>query len=53
MDGAFSPSELKNPLLAEVPVVIISGCRDVTPKAKEVGAVAFMYRPVAPQTLSR
>jgi CheY-like chemotaxis protein len=54
LDGwGFLAERAKNPVLAEVPVVIVSGCPDVTQKAKEAGAVAFMCKPVEPQTLLR
>ena len=54
LDGwSFLAERAKNPLLAEVPVVIISGCAEVTEKAKEAGAVAVLRKPVEPQTLLR
>jgi CheY-like chemotaxis protein len=54
LDGwGFLAERAKNPVLAEVPVVIVSGCPNVTAKAKEAGAVAFMRKPVEPQTLLR
>lgn len=40
-------------LLADVPVVIMSGCREVTPRAKEAGAVAVIRKPVEPRTILR
>ena len=43
----------KDPWLARVPVVIMSGCRDVAQDAKEAGAVAVVRKPVEPQTLLR
>lgn len=54
LDGwGFLAERAKNPLLAAVPIVIISGCPDVTQKARDAGAVAFMRKPVEPQTLLR
>jgi len=54
LDGwSFLAERAKNPLLAEVPVVIVSACSDVTQKAKEAGAIAVMCKPVEPQTLLR
>lgn len=54
LDGwDFLAERAKNPLLAEVPIVIISGCPDATQKAKDAGAVAFLRKPVEPQTLLR
>jgi CheY-like chemotaxis protein len=54
LDGwGFLAERAKNPLLAEVPVVVISGYPDVPQKAKEAGAVAFMRKPVEPKALLR
>lgn len=54
LDGwSFLAERAKNPLLAEIPVVIVSACRDVTQKAKEAGAVAVMCKPVEPQSILR
>jgi CheY-like chemotaxis protein len=54
LDGwGFLAERAKEPHLAEVPVVIMSGCRDVAEKAKEFGAVAVLHKPVEPQTLLR
>ena len=54
LDGwGFLELRAKNPVLAEVPVVVISGCRDVSQRAKEAGAVAFLRKPVEPQILLR
>ena len=41
LDGwGFLAERAKDPLLADIPVVIMSGCSDVTQKAKEAGAAA-------------
>jgi CheY-like chemotaxis protein len=54
LDGwSFLAERAKNPLIAEIPVVIVSGCRDVTQKAKEAGAVAVMRKPVEAQSILR
>ena len=54
LDGwGFLAERVKYPLLADVPVVILSGCSDVAQKAKEAGAVALVRKPVEPQTLLR
>ena len=54
LDGwGFLAERTKEPLLADVPIVIMSGCRDVAQKAKETGAVAVVRKPVEPQTLLR
>jgi two-component system chemotaxis response regulator CheY len=54
LDGwGFLAERSKEPLLDDVPVVIVSGCRDVAQKAKEAGAVAVVRKPVEPQTLLR
>src|SRR5215469_3008507 len=54
LDGwGFLAERAKNPVLAEVPVVIISGCPIVARKATEAGAVAFIRKPAEPQTLLR
>jgi CheY-like chemotaxis protein len=54
LDGwSFLAERARNPLLNKIPVVIISGCRDVTQKAKEAGAVAVMCKPVEPQSVLR
>jgi CheY-like chemotaxis protein len=44
---------VKYPLLADVPVVILSASSDVAQKAKQTGAVAVMSKPAEPQTLLR
>ncbi|MGO9452738.1 MAG: response regulator [Candidatus Binataceae bacterium] len=52
LDGwGFLAERAKDPLLADVPVVIVSGCSDVAQKAKEAGAVAVVRKPADPQTL--
>jgi CheY-like chemotaxis protein len=52
LDGwGFLAERAKNPLLADVPVVIMTGSCDVTQKAKEAGAVAVVRKPLEPQTL--
>lgn len=43
----------KDPRLADVPVAIASGYRDVAQRAKGAGAVAVVPKPVEPQTLLR
>jgi CheY-like chemotaxis protein len=54
LDGwGFLAERGKDPLLAEVPVVIVSGCSDVAQRAKESGAVAVVRKPVEPETLLR
>jgi CheY-like chemotaxis protein len=54
LDGwGFLAERVKYPLLADVPVVILSACSDVVQKAKEAGAVAVMRKPAEPQSLIR
>src|SRR5262245_33353036 len=54
LDGwRFLAERAKNPFLAEVPVVMISGCLDVAERAKAAGSVAVMCKPLEPQTLLR
>jgi len=54
LDGwGFLAERGKDPLLAGIPVVIMSGSPDMAQKAKEAGAVAFVPKPVEPQTLLR
>jgi CheY-like chemotaxis protein len=54
LDGwRFLAERAKDPLLADVPVVIMSECSDVTQKAKKAGAVAVVRKPVEPDTLLR
>jgi CheY-like chemotaxis protein len=54
LDGrGFLAERGKDPLLAGIPVVIMSGCSDVAQRAMEVGVVAFVRKPVEPQTLLR
>jgi two-component system chemotaxis response regulator CheY len=54
LDGwGFLAERVKDPLLADVPVVIMSGCTDFAQKAKEAGAVAVMHKPLEPDTLLR
>ncbi len=52
LDGwGFLAERGKDPLLADIPVVIVSGYHDVARKAKDAGAAAVMRKPVEPQTL--
>jgi two-component system, chemotaxis family, chemotaxis protein CheY len=52
LDGWGTLTELhKNPRLADVPVVMMSGYRDIAQKAKESGAAAVVRKPVEPDTL--
>jgi CheY-like chemotaxis protein len=54
LDGwGFLAERVKYPLLADVPVVILSASSDVAQKAKQAGAVADMSKPAEPQTLLR
>ena len=54
LDGwGFLSERRKDPLLADIPVVIVSGYHDVARKAKDAGAVAVVRKPVEPQTLLR
>jgi CheY-like chemotaxis protein len=54
LDGwGFLAERGKDPRLADVPVVIVSGYRDVAQRAKEAGAIAVMRKPVEPQPLLR
>jgi CheY-like chemotaxis protein len=54
LDGwGFLAERGKDPILADVPAVIMSGSCDVAEKAKEAGAVAVMCKPVRLQTLLR
>lgn len=54
LDGwGFLAERASEPLLADVPVVVISGCHDVTGRAKEAGAVAVVRKPIEPETLLR
>jgi CheY-like chemotaxis protein len=41
----------KDPDIADVPVVIMTGSSGVTARAKEAGAVAVLHKPVEPGTL--
>lgn len=54
LDGwGFLAERTSEPLLADVPVVIMSGCHDVTRRAKEAGAVAVVRKPIEPATFLR
>jgi len=54
LDGwGFLTERGKDPQLADVPVVIVSGCHDIAQRAKDAGAVAVVRKPVEPQTLLR
>ena len=54
LDGwGFLAERGKDPLLAGVPVVIMSAFQDIAQRAKEAGAVAVLCKPVEPQTLLR
>jgi CheY-like chemotaxis protein len=54
LDGwGFLVERAKDPLLADIPVVIVSGYSDVAQRAKEAGAVAVVRKPLEPQTLLR
>ena len=43
----------KDSELANVPVVIMSGSPDITHRAKELGTIAVLRKPIEPQTLLR
>lgn len=52
LDGWGTIDRLRgDPRFADIPVVIMSGARDIAERAKESGAVAIMYKPIEPQTL--
>lgn len=54
LDGWGFLDELnRSQKLANVPVVIMSGYRNVAQRVKESGAVAVVHKPVEPQTLLR
>jgi CheY-like chemotaxis protein len=54
LDGwGFLAERGKDPLLRDVPVLILTGSHDVTQRAKEGGAIAVMRKPVEPQSLLR
>jgi len=54
LDGwGFLFERRKDPRLARIPVVIMSGSRGIDRKAKEAGATAVMFKPVVPQELLR
>lgn len=54
LDGwGFLAERSKDPLLADIPVVIVSGCRVLAQRAKEAGVVAVVRKPVKPETLLR
>ena len=43
----------KDPQLADVPVVIMSGSPNITCKARELGAIAVLRKPIELQSLLR
>jgi CheY-like chemotaxis protein len=52
LDGwGFLIERCKDPQLAKVPVVVISGSSGMDRKAKAAGAAAVMSKPVAPEAL--
>jgi adenylate cyclase len=54
IDGwGVMPQLRKEPQLADVPVVIMSGSSEITQRAKELGAIAVLHKPIEPQTLLR
>jgi len=54
LDGwGFLAERGKDARIAAVPVVIMSGCSDVAPRAREAGAAAVVRKPVEPQALLR
>ncbi len=54
LDGwGFLAARRRDPQLADLPVVILSGCHDVTQKARDAGAVAVVRKPVEPRALLR
>jgi CheY-like chemotaxis protein len=54
LDGwGFLAGIRKNPQIAGVPVVMMSGGSDVSEQAKELGAAAVVRKPVAPETFHR
>jgi two-component system chemotaxis response regulator CheY len=54
LDGwGFLAERGKYPLLADIPVVIMSAFQDIAQRAKDAGAVAVVRKPIDPQTLLR
>jgi CheY-like chemotaxis protein len=54
LDGWGLLTELhKDPQLADVPVVIMSGHRDIAKRAIESGGAAVVHEPMEPQVLLR
>ena len=54
LDGWGFLAQLRNEhQLTGIPVVIMSGCRDVARQAKQAGAVAVVRKPVEPKMLLR
>ncbi len=46
MDGrAFREAQRRDPAIADVPVVLISGAREIEQKGEEIGAVAAIEKP--------
>jgi len=46
------PSNQGN-VLAGVPVVMMSGDHDISERARELGAIAVVRKPIVPETFSR
>jgi CheY-like chemotaxis protein len=54
LDGwDFLAALRQKPVLAHIPVVIVSACDYIAERAKEAGAVAILRKPVRPQMLLR
>jgi CheY-like chemotaxis protein len=47
MDGpGFRQQQLRDPALSDIPVVVISACRDIDESSKDMGAKAMLKKPL-------
>jgi CheY-like chemotaxis protein len=52
MDGAqFREAQLRDPKLAQIPVIVLSADRRVAEKARELGVQTFLVKPLGPEQL--
>ncbi|MET0340499.1 MAG: response regulator [Polyangiales bacterium] len=52
MDGAqFREAQLRDPTIAEIPVIVLSADRKVAEKARELGVDTFLVKPLGPEQL--
>ena len=52
MDGAqFREEQMRDPKLAQIPVIVLSADRKIAEKARELGVHTFLVKPLGPEQL--